>query len=189
MDTTALSLCMDNRSADLRLRARGRQHPPRRRTASASAPSSPPRPPEQTDDDRRVHSRRDPADGQVRRGRAARVQHAAHRAAPRAALLDRIQIDYYGTKTPLKQLATINAPEPRLLTVQPFDPSSSADDRADDPGVRPRPDAVERRQDHPPADPAADRGAPQGARQGRAADGGGRTRRGPRTSAATSCTT
>jgi len=41
-----------------------------------------------------------------------------------AALLDRIQVDYYGTKTPLKQLATINAPEPRLLTVQPFDPSS-----------------------------------------------------------------
>ena len=41
-----------------------------------------------------------------------------------AALLDRIQIDYYGTKTPLKQLATINALEPRLLTVQPFDPSS-----------------------------------------------------------------
>ena len=41
-----------------------------------------------------------------------------------AALLDRVQIDYYGTKTPLKQLATINAPEPRLITVQPFDPSS-----------------------------------------------------------------
>jgi ribosome recycling factor len=41
-----------------------------------------------------------------------------------AALLDRIQVDYYGTKTPLKQLATINAPEPRLLTVQPFDPTS-----------------------------------------------------------------
>jgi ribosome recycling factor len=41
-----------------------------------------------------------------------------------AALLDRITIDYYGQQTPLKQLATINAPEPRLLTVQPFDPSS-----------------------------------------------------------------
>jgi ribosome recycling factor len=41
-----------------------------------------------------------------------------------AALLDRVQIDYYGTKTPLKQLATINVPEPRLLTVQPFDPGS-----------------------------------------------------------------
>ena len=44
------------------------------------------------------------------------------RASP--ALLDRIAIDYYGTPTPLKNLATINAPEPRLLTIQPFDPSS-----------------------------------------------------------------
>jgi ribosome recycling factor len=48
----------------------------------------------------------------VRTGRAA------------AALLDRVSIDYYGTATPLKQLATINVPEPRLLTVQPFDPGS-----------------------------------------------------------------
>jgi len=41
-----------------------------------------------------------------------------------AALLDRIQIDYYGQKTPLKQLASINVPEPRMLTIQPFDPNS-----------------------------------------------------------------
>ena len=41
-----------------------------------------------------------------------------------AALLDRIQVEYYGTPTPLKNLATINVPEPRLLTIQPFDPSS-----------------------------------------------------------------
>jgi ribosome recycling factor len=41
-----------------------------------------------------------------------------------AALLDRIQIDYYGTATPLKNLATIGTPEARLLTVQPFDPTS-----------------------------------------------------------------
>jgi len=41
-----------------------------------------------------------------------------------AALLDRIQIDYYGTATPLKNLATINVPEARMLTIQPFDPSS-----------------------------------------------------------------
>ena len=40
------------------------------------------------------------------------------------ALLDRITVDYYGTPTPLKQLATINVPEPRMLTIQPFDPSS-----------------------------------------------------------------
>ena len=41
-----------------------------------------------------------------------------------AALLDRIEIDYYGQRTPLRQLATINVPEPRLLTIQPFDPSA-----------------------------------------------------------------
>jgi len=41
-----------------------------------------------------------------------------------AALLDRVQVEYYGQKTPLKQLATINVPEPRMLTVQPFDPNA-----------------------------------------------------------------
>ncbi|MEA2273261.1 MAG: ribosome recycling factor [Solirubrobacteraceae bacterium] len=44
------------------------------------------------------------------------------RASP--ALLDRISVDYYGTQTPLKQLATISAPEARLLTIQPYDKSS-----------------------------------------------------------------
>ena len=44
------------------------------------------------------------------------------RASP--ALLDRVNVDYYGAVTPLKQLATISAPEARLLTVQPFDQSS-----------------------------------------------------------------
>ncbi len=44
------------------------------------------------------------------------------RASP--ALLDRISVDYYGAVTPLKQLATINAPEARMLTVQPYDKSS-----------------------------------------------------------------
>ena len=37
------------------------------------------------------------------------------------ALLDRVTVDAYGTRTPLNQLATIHAPEPRLLTIQPFD--------------------------------------------------------------------
>jgi ribosome recycling factor len=50
--------------------------------------------------------------GSVRTGRAS------------PALLDRIQVDYYGTATPLKQLATISAPEARLLTIQPYDKSS-----------------------------------------------------------------
>jgi ribosome recycling factor len=39
-------------------------------------------------------------------------------------LLDRINVDYYGAQTPLKQLATVSAPEARLLTVQPYDKSS-----------------------------------------------------------------
>jgi ribosome recycling factor len=39
-------------------------------------------------------------------------------------LLDRISVEYYGTKTPLKQLATVSAPEARLLTVQPYDKNS-----------------------------------------------------------------
>ncbi len=40
------------------------------------------------------------------------------------ALLDGIRVEYYGTPTPLKQLANVNAPEPRLLTVAPFDRSA-----------------------------------------------------------------
>jgi ribosome recycling factor len=40
------------------------------------------------------------------------------------ALLDRIVVEYYGAATPLKQLATISAPEARLVTVQPYDVSS-----------------------------------------------------------------
>ncbi|MDP2711539.1 MAG: ribosome recycling factor [Solirubrobacteraceae bacterium] len=44
------------------------------------------------------------------------------RASP--ALLDRVFVDYYGVSTPLKQLATINAAEAQLLTVQPYDKSS-----------------------------------------------------------------
>ena len=50
--------------------------------------------------------------GSVRTGRAT------------PALLDRVSVDYYGALTPLKQLATITAPEARMLTVQPFDKSS-----------------------------------------------------------------
>ena len=50
--------------------------------------------------------------GSVRTGRAS------------TALLDRITVDYYGAQTPLRQLATVSAPEARLLTVQPYDKSS-----------------------------------------------------------------
>jgi ribosome recycling factor len=46
----------------------------------------------------------------------------AGRASP--SLLDRIVVDYYGAPTPLRQLATISAPEARMITVQPYDQSS-----------------------------------------------------------------
>ena len=39
------------------------------------------------------------------------------------ALLDRVTVAAYGVRTPLNQVATIHAPEPRLITVQPFDRS------------------------------------------------------------------
>jgi ribosome recycling factor len=44
------------------------------------------------------------------------------RASP--SILDRVSVDYYGAVTPLNQLATINVPEARLITVQPYDVSS-----------------------------------------------------------------
>ena len=45
----------------------------------------------------------------VRTGRAA------------VSLLDTIMVDYYGTMTPLNQMASVHAPEPQMLTVQPWD--------------------------------------------------------------------
>jgi len=40
------------------------------------------------------------------------------------ALLENIMVDYYGATTPLNQLSTLSAPEPRLLVIQPFDRSA-----------------------------------------------------------------
>ncbi len=39
-------------------------------------------------------------------------------------MLDSVTVDYYGSQMPLNQIATVHAPEPQLITVQPFDPSS-----------------------------------------------------------------
>jgi ribosome recycling factor len=47
------------------------------------------------------------------------------RASP--ALVERLPVEYYGTPTPLNQLATISVPEPRLLTIRPWDPGALAD--------------------------------------------------------------
>ena len=76
------------------------------------------------------------------------------------ALLDRITVDYYGTRTPLKQLANIAVPEPRLLVVQPYDKTRHEGHREGHPRLRPGHQPVQRRPGDPPADPASHRGAP-----------------------------
>src|SRR4051794_14665782 len=68
----------------------------------------------------------DEADGRMRRS----VESTTHefttvrtgRASPH--LLDRVQVDYYGAQTPLRQLANIATPEARLLSITPYDKSS-----------------------------------------------------------------
>jgi len=39
----------------------------------------------------------------------------------RPALVESLKVEYYGAPTPLNQVATINAPEPRMITIQPWD--------------------------------------------------------------------
>jgi ribosome recycling factor len=43
------------------------------------------------------------------------------------AVLDGVRVDYYGSAVPLKQIASISAPEPRLLVVQPYDKTAIGD--------------------------------------------------------------
>jgi ribosome recycling factor len=66
------------------------------------------------------------------------------RASP--SLLQRIQVDYYGTKVPINQLANLSVPEPRLLVIAPYDPNSiSAIEKAilaSDLGVTPNNDGT-----------------------------------------------
>ncbi len=78
-------------------------------------------------------------------------------------ILDHIRVDYYGTPTPLNQVANLHVPEPSLITIQPWDVSQIGPIekaiRTSDLGLNP----VQRRQGHPLAHSAAHRGAPQGA--------------------------
>ena len=61
-------------------------------------------------------------------------------------LLDKIQVDYYGTPTPINQLANIAVPEARMLTIQPWDKSAlSAIEKAilkSDLGITPNSDGT-----------------------------------------------
>jgi ribosome recycling factor len=59
-------------------------------------------------------------------------------------LLEGVRVDYYGTMTPLSQMAHINVPEPRLLTIKPWDKSAMKSVekaiREADLGLNPQPD-------------------------------------------------
>ena len=123
MDTTALSLCMENGLPIHVFGLDARDHRARRRGRAGRH--------DHLDDDRGGDGRPSTSCSRTPRARMDRAIEATrddfnsrpHRARL-AGMLDRITVDYYGQQTPLKQLATIGVPEPRLLNVQPFDPSS-----------------------------------------------------------------
>ena len=154
MDATALSLCMENdlpiHVFNVERRAQHRAHragarigtvvssgAPRAAAAAAraarrddddddlaTAPARGATPRGITSRDRRRGRGRAAPHGQDDRVDPPRVRLACAPAAPRPALLDRIQVSYYGTKTPLNQLAQISVPEPRLLSITPYDKSA-----------------------------------------------------------------
>ena len=103
-------------------------------------------------------------------------------------LLDPIQVEVYGANMPLNQVATVSAPEPRMLSVQVWDKSLVGAGREGDPQCRPRLQSDHRRHRYPPADPGSDRGAPQGAGQARRINMPRRRRSRSATSAATAWT-
>ena len=117
MDSTALSLCMDNHLPDQRLQHERRvQHRPDSLRRAGRDPG------ETGMIDELLQDARDHMDKSCEATRSKFGSVRTGRATPH--LLDRISVDYYGTKTPLKQLATVSAPEARLLTVQPYDKNS-----------------------------------------------------------------
>lgn len=80
--------------------------------------------------------------GKIRTGRAS------------TALVENLMVDYYGSKAPVKQIASINVPEPRLITIQPWDRDSlvaiEAAIRESDLGLNPNNDGQVIRLNLPP---------------------------------------
>ena len=80
-------------------------------------------------------------------------------------IFDNIRVDYYGTPTPINQVANLHVPEPTLITIQPWDVSQigaiEKAIRGSDLGLNPANDGKLIRL----ADAASDRGTPQGNRQ------------------------
>ena len=70
-------------------------------------------------------------------------------------ILDKLTVDYYGTPTPIQQVANVTVPEARMIQIQPWESSLI---KKIDPCFRSGPEPQQRRQDHPSDIPGAHRG-------------------------------
>ncbi len=71
-----------------------------------------------------IESKKEQMDKAIERFKDEMLKIRTGRANP--ALIEDLMVDYYGTKTPLKQIANINVPEPRVLVIQPWSADSLA---------------------------------------------------------------
>ena len=103
-------------------------------------------------------------------------------------MLDSVSVDYYGSQMPLNQIAQVHAPEPQMITVQPFDPSQvgaiEKAIRSAELGLNPMNDGKM----HPRARAGSHRGAPPGHGEAPAQGPRRASHRGARISAATATT-
>jgi ribosome recycling factor len=86
-------------------------------------------------------------------------------------LFQKILVDYYGSPTPLAQLASLNTPEARTLVVTPYDKSAQGDRAGDPRHAEPGREPVQRRQHRARHDARTDGRASQGVRQARSHQG------------------
>lgn len=77
-----------------------------------------------------------------------------------ASVLNKITVDYYGTASPIQQVAAVASPDPRTLTIQPVGCISAQGDCQGNPDFRAGHQPAERWQADSSELPAADRGAP-----------------------------
>ena len=76
-------------------------------------------------------------------------------------ILDNIQVEYYGTPTPINQVAQLATPDPTLITVQPYDVSLVGPVEKVDSRVGPRSESFQRRPADPNSDSATHRRSPE----------------------------
>lgn len=81
-------------------------------------------------------------------------------------ILDKIQVDYYGTPSPLQSVANVSVPEARMILIQPWEASLIKEIEKSDPFFRSGTHTSKRRKSNPSRISGADRGAEKGTRKG-----------------------